>query len=148
MIFRVSPREQNLLSELPYATLANYSPRGASNLSIQSQNAVGRIKAGDTETIIRAIRHHSELSKSIFRDFLNLETILVPIPRSSPLKEGAIWPSKVIADLLVQFGYGINVTCYLDRERAVPKSSAARSAAERASVQMHYESIRVKEGTS
>ena len=49
----------------------------------------------------------------------------MPVPRSAPLREDALWPSKVIADVLQAAGYGGTVSPLLERITAVRKSSAA-----------------------
>jgi len=76
--------------------------------------------------------------------FLNREVTLVPVPRSAPLAEGALWPSRVIADILVDAGLGREVLPCIERVRAVRKSSSS-PANERPSVAEHYQSLGIRE---
>jgi hypothetical protein len=143
MIFQVLLRDPNLLSEIPYATLANYSPRGDSELSQKSRRICGGFKAGKEEVIKSAFPHLAAPKSAALRPFLNANVILVPAPRSAPLSEGALWPSKVIADLLVEAGFGKEVLPCIKRVKAVPKSSSS-PANERPEVSIHYESLTVE----
>ena len=132
-----------MLSEIQYATFANYSPRGSSELSKNSKMICGRVKAGKEKTIKSAFPHLGKPVETIFNSFLNSEAVLVPVPRSAPLSEGAIWPSKIIADLLVENGFGKEVLPCIQRVTAVPKSSSSSSAKDRTSVQNHYDTLAV-----
>lgn len=139
---------------LPYASLANYSPRGQSPLSEKSRSLRDLVKAGRIE-VIRINTGTQEEPQSvslsqflrtekahILRPFLNEETTLVPIPRSAPLpEEGALWPSKVIADFLLKEGWGKEVYPCIRRITAVDKSSSRYSADTRLSVLEHYQSL-------
>ncbi len=74
--------------------------------------------------------------------FLNREATLVPVPRSAPLAERALWPAKVIADVLAKAGLGREVLPCIRRATAVRKSSSSPSK-DRPSVGEHYESFAV-----
>lgn len=131
-----------MLSEVPYGTFANYSPRGNSELSSRSRRICGAIKAGKEDVIQSAFPHLKQPSAACLLPFLNAEATLVPVPRSAPLAEGALWPAKVIADLLHKAGFGGEVLPCLSRVTQVPKS-AASLAAERPLWHQHYETIAV-----
>lgn len=131
-----------MLSELPYATFANYSPRGASELSQRSRNICGHIKAGKAELIRSAVPRLQGPDAAVIAPFLNPHATLVPVPRSAPLADGALWPAKVIADILAEAGLGANVLPCVQRATAVRKSSSS-PAKERPSVAEHYESLGV-----
>lgn len=130
--------------DLPYGTLLSYSPRGDTELAEKSRKICGRIKKGDTALIDKAFQILKEPRCSILQPFLNSRITLVPVPRSSRLVEGGIWPSKIIADLLLQRGYASHVLPCIKREKAVPKSSSSPSN-ERPSVDVHYESLAVSD---
>ena len=80
---------------------------------------------------------------AILAPFLNPEVTLVPVPRSAPLTDGALWPAKVIADILAASGLGAGVLPCIDRVTAVRKSSSS-PAKERPSVAEHYDSLGVQ----
>jgi len=127
-------------SRYEYGTFANYSPRGTSDLSKQSRGTCGAIKAGKVDIIASAIPHLRDPKADILMPFLGPDVTLVPAPRSAHLPDGALWPSKVICDVLRENGFGQDVQTYLKRIRAVPRSSNS-PAAERPLVPVHLESI-------
>ena len=129
-----------MLSNYEYGTFANYSPRGISELSVTSRKACGAIKAGRVDVIASAVPHLQDPKADALRPFLGPDVTLVPVPRSAPLPEGALWPAKVICDVLHEHGFGQDVQTYLKRTRAIPRSSYS-PAAERPLVPIHLESI-------
>lgn len=131
---------RSLPSEITYGTLANYSPRGPSELSQKSRDICGGIKAGKENVIRSAFPHLTTPDAAVLTPFLNPEVTLVPVPRSAPLPDGALWPARVIADLLVDGGFGADVLPCLERVVAVPKS-ASSPASERPMWHRHYETI-------
>lgn len=142
MIYLILPQAQVVPSDYEYGTLANYSPRGISELSVRSRRTCGAIKAGRIDVLENAITHLKSESASVLQRFLNTETTLVPVPRSSPLPEGALWPSRAICEVLALHGFGREVELLLARTHAVRKSSAS-PAAERPLWHEHFESISV-----
>lgn len=127
-------------SSYEYGTFANYSPRGSSELAVKSRKACGAIKAGRVDVIGSAVPHLQSAKADVLRAFLGPDVTLVPVPRSAPLPEGALWPAKVICDVLHEQGFGQDIQTYLRRTRAVPRSSYS-PAAERPLVPVHMESI-------
>lgn len=128
-----------MLSSLDFATFSRYSPKGTSEKAQKSKRVRGFLKNGNpkmTEKIVDVLKKKPELMT-----FFEGNPILVPIPRSSPLKEGALWPTKVIADELVRLGIGSKVSTCLKRIKSVPKSSFQSGADTRPSVQVHYDSL-------
>lgn len=67
---------------------------------------------------------------------------LVPVPRSSPLPPDALWPSKIIADVLFRHGMGSQVVPCIERTVALRKSSTSASR-DRPNVAAHYDSFTV-----
>jgi len=57
--------------------------------------------------------------------FIPPDAILVPLPRSSPLKPGTFWPAWRIAEALVSRGIGSKVEAFLERTTATLSSSRA-----------------------
>lgn len=130
-------------SSYEYGTFANYSPRGTSDLSKRSKGVCGAIKAGKIELLESAIPHLKSERAAVLQPFLGADVTLVPVPRSAPLHEGALWPAKVICDVLHANGLGAEVQAYLSRIVAIPKSSSS-PAAERPLVGEHVASIRAE----
>lgn len=112
-------------SEFPYATFANYSPRGTGEPSQRSRTICGALKAGRVSQIERAIPRLTEPAAAVLQPFLNPSVTLVPVPRSAPLREDALWPSQVICEVLLAAGYAGGVEPLIERVTAVPKSSFA-----------------------
>lgn len=128
--------------ELEYGSLANYSPRGNSELSQRSRRICSAIKRGTTGQIEFAV---SRLKQPISNDlwpFLNPAVTLVPVPRSAPLADGALWPAKVIVDILQANSLGGSVVPLIDRISPVRKSSTS-PANERPLIYEHIESLRL-----
>ncbi|MCA9834111.1 MAG: hypothetical protein KC435_09205 [Thermomicrobiales bacterium] len=92
------------------------------------------------DIIASAIPHLRDPKAELLQPFLGPDVTLVPVPRSAPLPEGALWPAKVICDVLHEHGYGQDVQTYLKRTRAVPRSSSS-PAADRPLIPVHMESI-------
>lgn len=129
-------------SEYNYGTFANYSPRGSSELSENSRKICGAIKAGKINLLETAVPILRQERAAILQPFLDARVTLVPVPKSAPLVEGALWPSRVICDVLRSNGFGMDVAPFLVRARAVRRSSTS-PAAERPLWIEHFESIEV-----
>ena len=110
-------------SKYSYASFANYSPRGKSDHSIKSQKLCGQIKAGNEFTSKSALKNFNTPNAQVLQQFLNPNVTLIPVPRSAPLAKNALWPAKVIADVLVSNGYGYETRVMLERISPLPKSS-------------------------
>lgn len=128
-------------SSYEYGTFANYSPRGTSDLSKRSRGTCGAIKAGRVDIIASAVPHLRDARADNLKPFLGTDVTLVPAPRSAPLPDGALWPAKVICDVLHEHGFGQDVKTYLTRIKAVPKSSSSQRADDRPLVPIHLDSI-------
>ena len=128
-------------SSYEYGTFANYSPRGTSDLSKRSRGTCGAIKAGRVDIIASAVPHLRDAKADNLKPFLGPDVTLVPAPRSAPLPDGALWPAKVICDVLCEHGFGKDVQTYLTRIKAVPKSSRSQRADDRPLVPIHMDSI-------
>lgn len=109
-------------SSYEYGTFANYSPRGNTELSVTSRKACGAIKAGRVNVIASAVPHLQDPKADALRPFLGPDVTLVPVPRSAPLPDGALWPAKVICDVLHEHGFGQDVQTYLRRRGPLQES--------------------------
>lgn len=128
-------------SSYEYGTFANYSPRGTSDLSKRSRVTCGAIKAGRVDIIASAVPHLRDAKADNLKPFLGPDVTLVPAPRSAPLPDGALWPAKVICDVLHEHGFCQDVQTYLTRIKAVPKSSSSQRADDRPLIPIHLDSI-------
>lgn len=128
-----------MISKVEYGTFANYSPRGQSPLSLKSKGICHRFKNGDPDILSKFIASMGD-TMGIFDAFFGQDVVLVPAPRSAPLVAGGLWPAKIIADALVEGGYGGRVLPCVQRRVAVPRSAGA---ANRPTVQIHYDSFSV-----
>jgi len=122
-----------------FFTLLVYSPRGKSANALKSQRLLGSCKNGD-------IRFAEMLANKIISEkeavfFEN--SVFIPIPRSTPLVMGAVFPAKTLAETLVSKGIGNTVLECLKRTKKIPKSSNQFSADERNSVQVHLDSLQI-----
>lgn len=102
----------NSLFDLSYFSFLNYSPRGKSNLSIKSRTLVGNIKAGRREIILSIIKGLAHLQTDELSGFFNKNTSLIPIPRSSLIRAGDVWPAFEIATILLESGHAMICTAY------------------------------------
>jgi hypothetical protein len=120
-------------SELPFFSLLQYAPRGTSETSRQSREVVHAIKTdsnwkvqGQTVNVIaHAARRAAETmtGANILAPCLGPNALLIPMPRSSLQKAGALWPSLVICKALMAEGLGADIDPCL--RRTVPVSKAA-----------------------
>lgn len=131
-----------MLSSIHYGTFANYSPRGQSELSEKSRQSCSRIKAGKFHPERLAPHLNSSIGR-VLQPFLDSSVTFVPVPKSHPLREGALWPSLVIAEGLRGLGYGENVSCLVKRTSIIKKSATA-GWGNRPSVKDHYETLEVE----
>jgi len=83
---------KDFFSELPFASLLAYSPRGLPEVSLRSKKVSAKIKAGNVATIELAMTRISEVFEGVpFHDFLGGDVSLVPTPGSSLRVRGALW---------------------------------------------------------
>lgn len=129
-------------SKYKYASIANYSPRGTSRNSVRSQKLCGQLKRGNVLISEKALKHLQSPKAQELQRFLNPNVTLVPVPRSAPLAQNALWPAKVIAEVLASNGYGREVKPLVIRTFPIRKSSAV-PAYERPLIHEHIKSLQV-----
>ncbi|MCT3788710.1 phosphoribosyltransferase [Elizabethkingia anophelis] len=122
-----------------FLTFLAYSPRGSSEIEIASRTVAGACKNGD---ISFSTRLSERLKENDLSDYFT-NAVLVPIPRSTPLVEGGVFPAKIICETLVNNRLGENFADCLSRAYAIPKSSGEFNADTRNTVQTHQDSLLV-----
>lgn len=120
-----------------------YSPRGQSEISKRSRSVCYKIKEGNPETLqLAAKRLHEHVGgQDILASLFGATATLIPMPRSAPLVQGALWPALKICESIVGVGLAARTVPALERTVAVPKASQA-AWGERPGVAKHYDSLR------
>lgn len=133
-----------LLASVSCGTYLVYSPRGTRKIDKRSRDWCYGLKGGTEERIEVVAEHISNHSGSPgVLGVLGRDAVLVPMPRSSPLIQGALWPARLLADALVARSMGECVLPLLNRIRAVPKSSTS-SIGQRPTARDHFNSFEVE----
>lgn len=83
------------------------------------------------------------VDKGYFSDFFPKDVILVPMPRSSPIKKGQLWPAYQIAKAMEDEGLGV-VEPLIQRVSPIQKSSYAPPN-KRPKPADHFNSMRVSQ---
>ena len=131
------------MNPVEFAALFTYSPRGRSDLSIDSRRLRDFVKAGKPSFLsTAAVVLEGRLDA--FGGFFGPAVSLVPMPRSSPLVDGALWPAGLICEALLSRGLAGDVLPCLERVEAVRKSAYAGR--NRPKPAEHYETFRVAPG--
>jgi pyrimidine operon attenuation protein/uracil phosphoribosyltransferase len=141
---------QPSLSDFPFGSFLVYATNDRSKVGRASVTTTLDVKADGlarwdpTKRVIVAIaeRLAERREEYPFGKILSQTTILVPVPRSSPLQTGALWPAQRIAEELVRFGFGSSVVPFVVRRTPVTKSSTA-GPGNRPSPEAHYTSMSV-----
>lgn len=133
-------------SEVAFASLVTYCPRGEGAEIRKSQTLMRQLK---DNRMLRAesaaafvSRRLREMSPPAVIPFLAPDVALVPVPRSSLQKRGALWPAFEIAQSLHAQGFGSRVLPCLQRHTAVGKAATA-SPKDRPRARAHFDSLEV-----
>jgi predicted amidophosphoribosyltransferase len=140
------------ISILEFGSLLSYSPYGMSRDELYSKEIKRRLKIDDyvmNPPILMSDFLAQEIQRSLtqlpfahfFRD-VAAPFILVPIRKSSLMKEDEWWVPQNIARALVRRGLGYAVEECLERSKAVPTSHTVQ-ARDRPTVLQQYESLEV-----
>jgi hypothetical protein len=136
-----------LLSELRFASLLAYSPRGDSEAAVHSRLSRDALKGdvADARTGVSfAVRMARYLSSrpdlGELMAFLGRDVCLVPVPKSTPIKPGMLWVPERLAVAMQQAGLGNEVVALLRRAHRVPKA-ATSAASERPLPEIHATSL-------
>jgi len=99
-----------------------------------------RVKNGERDVISHILKKYKKEIDEIQDPFLLKDVTFVPVPRSSPLQEGDLWPSLIISEELLEEGYGKDIKESINRIKPVPKSAYAAKG-ERPTLKDHYDSL-------
>lgn len=125
-----------LVSSVPFASFLTYSPRGTSEVSVNSRRICHQIKQDGPSAeppasmIEYAVRRLGEEAASypFLRDFLADDVLLVPMPRSAPMLPGkaVLWVPLTVCATLNEAGFGgVGTLIWLERTEPVRKSAWA-----------------------
>lgn len=139
-------------SELEFAAVAAYCPRGDIPILVRSRNLMLQVKenrvvtsSGCVETASEFVaRRVREMDLPFAKDFLGPDVTLLPVPRSGLQKAGALWPAKEIAVALHREGFGSGVLPCLERSTAVAKA-ATSPARDRPKARVHFDSLHLRD---
>jgi len=132
-----------VIERLDFASCYAYSPRGATEASLQSRQLCYRIKAGDAEAIrLAAERVRTFHESGALPGFFGANVTLVAVPGRAPLAPGASSRTHSICDALLRCGLAREVVALLERVEPVLKSAYA-APVERPSAEEHYATIAV-----
>lgn len=139
-----------LRSEVEFGSLLAYTPHDQTPHGRRARKFVLDLKrdaarSGDgTSAKLVARRLQEELDKEAIElaSMFDGSWMAVPVPRSSPTKDGALWPAERIAAAFVGVGLVRSTQRLLRRAVAVAKSATAESK-DRPSAAQHYSSMRV-----
>ena len=133
----------NFPFDLPYWSLLNYIPNKKYDQAQKSREVIAKVKSGNEKIIKQIISLIDERPiAEALKHFLTPRALLVPIPRSSLMMTGSVWPSKIIAEEMIKQGYGQQVKYMLERRIAVRKSSQ-QSSEDRPSIKEHIDSLHI-----
>jgi len=118
-------------SDLRFASLLQYSPRGTSQTSADSRKVINKIKNdgyfGQVPAIPYSIEKLSAALNTVtfLAKYLGNDVTLIPVPRSSLTQPGSLWPADRICDCLVTKGLGADISRCLKRITPVAKAAFA-----------------------
>lgn len=121
-----------LPSELDFVSLLKYSPHGSTNISVASRQIAYAIKGDRHYGNVRAISRAALRIKENLEEFPFLaecfgkDVTLIPMPRSSPLKPGTLWPNMRICEAIQKEGLCESIFPCLSRVSSVTKAATAK----------------------
>lgn len=110
-------------SEIPFASLLVYSVSGSSDLSETSRARVrDPLKRCERKTLERvALRIGEHLDA--FPGFFGPDVGVVPMPRSSPIRQEDLWPARLICEALLARGLAGSVHECIARTHEIAKAA-------------------------
>lgn len=136
----------DLIDEVKYGSLYCYSPRPTNDEGQISKNVMLYLKRDSknsktgklfSEFIAETIK--TNLDNYPFKNFFGEDVALVPIPKSSLMREGSLWVPDRLASAMEKQKLGRKYPC-LKRIKAVAKAAGSRNE-DRPKAKDHFESI-------
>ena len=127
----------SLLAYCPHVRGKNFDEATRLVYDIKNDKMIGSQLA--SEMVAEYIEKN--LSALFFKDFFQSGVSLVPVPRSSLLLPGALWPAERLCKALAKRHLGVVYPC-ISRITPIRKSSASK-ASERPTAKEHYDTLRV-----
>lgn len=113
--------------------------------SIKSRRLVSALKGGKTQVISQIPPFiNSKLPSNVIEEFLSKERVLVPVPRSTPIKTDALFPSLEICKVFHQSGWGHSINQLVKRNTTIRTSHLQTGADNRPSVEEHVNTLIVE----
>lgn len=137
-----------MIENLVCATFFAYTPRPNSDDSKHAKESTLALKRDEAHPNGTCQSAHltrlmsQQLEKHNF-EFFRSKPVLVPVPKSSPMRPGDLWVPQRIADNMVKEGLGRDVQPCLRRHTAVPKSAYSHPS-NRPKARQHYDSLSVE----
>jgi hypothetical protein len=132
-----------VIEQLEFASCYSYSPRGTSELAIQSRKLRDRIKAADVNAYrLAAERIRAFVDQGLFASFFGDDVTLIAVPGRAPLAPGAVSRTQQLCFALMDQRLARDAQPLLERTRPVPKSAYA-APGERPSAEDHFATIAV-----
>jgi hypothetical protein len=140
-----------LLAELEYASLFSYPSKPLDDEQRRCKSLVDRLKedllvsfppgqvAPMSTWIASQLRSH--LADLPFNDLFDSIVTLVPVPRSSLMGHGALWPGLRLAQALLREGVAKDVRTLLERRTPLRKSAIQLDPKDRPKAREHYETL-------
>jgi len=138
-------------SELPFVAFLRYSSHGITPDSRRTKEWTYAIKDDRALNGLNAIDYTTQRIQETVQQFPCLQSCLgptvtlVPMPRSSPLVTGALWPASRISQSLVARGLAAQVLACLERHTPIRKSATAPPGT-RPTPQEHHDTTRIQLG--
>lgn len=137
-----------MIERLDYASFFAYTPKPKFDHARQAKDSMLALKCdkadldGTCQSAHLARLMSQQLKKYNF-DFFKNKPVLVPVPKSSPIRPGDLWVPQRVAKNMVEEGLGRAVQPYLKRHTVVRKS-AFSSPSNRPKALDHYNSLSVE----
>lgn len=139
----MNPESRRLLAELKVASLLIYPSQKRSAADREARDIIWEGGKQARPAYLRRVGQRlAELpAEHPVCQAVPANSVLVPVPRSTPVREGDLWPAFQIAEVLVSAGIGILVLPLLVRDEPVRRSTGARNIADREPPIRHYATI-------
>ncbi len=138
-------------SQVEFASLLSYAPRGDSPTADQSRNLRTALKQGflvgdpptPVSTWVADYIRQRQPSLPALSSVFGSSPVLVPVPKSALHRPGSLWVPDQLSSALVAAGLGARVARLLRRTTAIAKA-ATSVPSERPTALTHYQTLSVQ----